>query len=430
MDKYLIKYLVESSDDKLTKKYLDFFRAELDWQIYISETHMSKNYFRNHKLSFTENLKRFYQYTSGIVHNSKKSQSSESKVLSTLKVPLQHRQPFYDLGIALYSPIWHPLGKKNIFGDYKTYRWHQDIQHRIKNEDFNSFLDRNFHLSLEEFKKHLSTQYQEQDFKALFLYTDQYFYSKYFIDIFKDIDRPSFVFTHGLPGIYSKEIDNRSDYLMVWSDKIRENYINAGFDAEKVKVVGHPIHHNLDKEKTLRSDLSNVLVVPVSSVTWHQHEYNNTVVNDASMVVLYLYKVQNVLSKLGVKKARYRPHPSINKKWIQSFLDTDFFILDNEPLTASLNKSSIVLGANSTIVLEALMHSVNYVAFDPKDDNGLNMSGYKSVPPFDGSEEKLVLAVNEDELEERLKENALTEYSLVHDFIQNLDLNVLKELIK
>lgn len=429
MDTYLIKYLVENADNELSKKYIDFFKAELDWQIYISETHISKQYFRNRKINLNEKLKRLYQYANALLISSDLKQRDKINVLSTLKLPQQDANFIGQLGYNLYSPIWHPLRKKNIVGDFKTLKWHQNIQERIRNADFNTFLEHEFHCKLEAFQQHLIIQYQKQNLKALFLYTDQYFYSKYAIDIFKKMNKPSFIFTHGMPGIYSKEIDNRADYLMVWSEKIKQNYIKAGFESSKVQVVGHPIYKNLEKNKTLRSSLTDILIIPVSSVTWHQHEYNNTVVNDASMVILYLYQVQNVLKRIGVNNARYRPHPSINKKWIQPFLDPDFYILDEEDLTTSLKKASLVIGANSTILLEALMQGVNYIAFDPKDEKGINMSGYKSVPPFDGSEEKLMLATNEDELEKMIVDNAMTEYSLVPDFIQNFDLSVLKELI-
>lgn len=429
MDKYLIKYLVDTADSELSKKYIDFFKAELDWQLYISETHMSEAYYRNRAIGMKEKLKHLYQYTNALFIQSNTKQSGTKKVLSTLMLPQKEILSLSKFGLESYSPIWHPLRKKNIFGDYKTLKWHKNIQDRIRNDDFHSFLDSKFHEDLETFQQYLLTQYQEQNFRALFLYTDQYFYSKYSIDIFKKMDRPSFVFTHGMPGIYSLEVDNRSDYLMVWSEKIKENYINVGFEPSKVKVLGHPLYKNLEKEKSLRSDLSDILIIPVSSVTWHQHEYNNIVVNDASMVVLYLYKVQNVLMRLGIKKARYRSHPSINKKWIYPFLDPDFYVCDTEPLSTSLNKSSLVIGANSTVVLEALMQGVNYIAFDPKDENGVNMSGYKAVSPFDGSEEKLMLSNDESELEYMLKSNAITDYSLVHDFIQDLDLSILKELI-
>jgi len=427
MDKYLIKYLVDTADNDLSKKYIDFFKAELDWQLFISENHMSKAYHRDREIEIKEKLLRIYQYSNAFFFQNKSKPSQHLKVLSTVYFPIKNS--ISDLGLDSYSPIWHPVGKRNIFGDFKTYKWHKKIQDRIRHDDFNLFLESKFHKDLEEFQQYLLAQYQKQDFRALFLYTDEYFYSKYSIDIFKKMNRPSFVFTHGMPGIYNLDVDNRSDYLMVWSEKIKQNYINVGFEPSKIKVVGHPKYEKLPKEKTLKSNLSNILIIPVSSVTWHQHEYNNTVVNDCSMVVLYLYKVQKVLKKMGVKKARYRAHPTINKEWVYAFLDHDFYIRDTEILSTSLNRSSLVIGSNSTVLLESLMHGVNYVAFDPKEESGINMSGYKAVPPFDGSEEKLMLSNDESELEYMLKSNAITDYSLVHDFIQDFDLTVLKDII-
>jgi hypothetical protein len=133
--------------------------------------------------------------------------------------------------------------------------------------------------------------------------------------------------------------------------------------------------------------------------------------------------------RLGVKKVRYRSHPSINKKWVHSFLDPNFYVCDTDALTTSLNKSSLVIGANSTVVLEALIQGVNYIAFDPKDEHGVNMSGYTAVPPFDGTEEKLMMADDEFELEKMMRANAMTDYSMIHDFIQDVDLTPLKDII-
>lgn len=428
MDTYLIKYLVDNATTELSKKYIDFFKVELDWHIYNSEAHISKTYHRDRAISIKERLLSFYQYSNALLLSQNSQHSKYTKVLSTIHLPIKNT--LADLGFVSYSPIWFPVGKQNIFGDLKTLRWHLDIQNRIRNADFHSFLESKFHTDLETFQEYLLKVYQKQDFSALFLNTDQYFYSKYAIDIFKKMDRPSMVFTHGLPGIYTLEVDNRADYLMVWSEKIKQNYINAGFNSSKIKVVGNPKYKNVPLTKDLRSDLSDVLIIPVSSVAWHQHEYDTTVVNDKSMVVLYLYKVQSVLKKLGIKTARYRPHPSINSDWVHAFLDQNFYVSDTEPLTDSLNHTSLVIGANSTVLLESLIQGVNYIAFDPKEENGVNMSGFKSVPPFDGSEEKLMMCYDEAELEKMLRCNAMTDYSLVHEFIQDFDATVLKELIK
>lgn len=429
MDNYLIKYLKDNANNELSKKYIDFFKIELDCLLYISETIMAKPYHRKKVISFEEKLKNFYRYSNGLISKNTIKKSTNKNILSTLRQKQKDLSSFTELGFDCFSPIWHPLRKKDIFGDFETFKWHKNLQKKLRTNDFHTFLDPKFHHELEVFQQYLLTAYQNQDFRALLLYTDQYFYSKYSIDIFKKMNRPSFVFSHGMPGVYSLEVDNRSDYLMVWSEKIKENYINAGFDSSKVKVVGNPHYQKIDKKKTLLSDLSDVLVVPLTSAVWIQHEYDNTVITDCGTTVLYLYKVQTVLKKLGVKKARYRTHPTMNKKWVHSFLDQDFYTCDKENLKTSLNKTSLVIGTNSTLVLESLIHGVNYILFDPKDENGINMAGHKSVPPFDGSEEKLVVVNTEDELYEALKFNALTDYKLVNDYIQDYDLSVLKELI-
>lgn len=428
MDKYLIKYLRDNTDNGLSRKYIDFFQIELDWHIYNSEAHIAKVYHRNREIGWKEKLMHLYQYSNALFFNTNLKKGEGLNVLST--VCFNDKNSLSDLSFNSYSPVWSALDKKNIFGDYKTIIWHEKTKNLIRNGDFFVFLDSKLHQELEDFQTHLLEQYQRQDFRALFLNTDQYFYSKYSIDIFKKLDRPSFVFSHGLPGIYSLEVDNRSDYLMVWSEKIRQNYINIGFDPSKVKVVGNPKYANIPKGKELKSSLDDILVIPVSSANWHQHEYDNIVLTDKSMVVLYLYQVQSVLKKMGVKKARYRAHPSINKEWVHAFLDHDFYIYDAETLIESLNHSSLVIGSTSTVLLDSLIQGVNYIVFEPKEEDQINMTGFKTVPPFDGSEEKLMVANDVIELEKMLRFNAVTDYSLLQDYVQDFDLTVLKELIK
>jgi hypothetical protein len=41
-----------------------------------------------------------------------------------------------------------------------------------------------------------------------------------------------------------------------------------------------------------------------------------------------------------------------------------------------------------------------------------------------------MIADDEVELEKMLRSNAITDYSLVHDYIQDFDLSVLKELLQ
>lgn len=428
MNQYLIKYLIDNADDALSKKYLDFFKIELDWHIYNGDAHISRNYHRDKKIEARTQFINFLQFSYAILRGVSGKQPGCKNILTT--VSFSQPQQMKQLGFNFFSPIWHPIGKQNIFGDFKTLKWHKRIQNLIRNGDFNLFLQPQLHAELEEFQEHLIQQYQRQDFSALFLYTDQYFYSKYNIDIFKKIGKPSFVFLHGLPAVYSTNVDNRADYLLVWGQKMKENYLKAGFDEDKIKVVGRSNCCKLPRFQNLRSDLSDVLVIPVSSSIYHQHEYDNIILTDKSAAVLYLYQVQSVLSKLGIKKARYRVHPSTDKQWIHAFLDQDFYVADDGALNSALDRSSLVIGSTSTVLLEALIRGVNYVAFEPTDENGLNLLNYKCVPPFDGTEKKLIIANNEQDLGKLLKENAMTEYSLVHDYMQDTDLTILGRLIK
>ena len=123
MDKYLIKYLVENAETALSKKYIDFFKAELDWQIYVSETHMSRQYYRNKDIILKVRVLRFYQYTQAFLFQPNSKPPKNSKVLSIVYFPV--KETLSNLGIDSYAPIWHPVGKKNIFGDLKTLNWHK-----------------------------------------------------------------------------------------------------------------------------------------------------------------------------------------------------------------------------------------------------------------------------------------------------------------
>jgi len=427
MDKYLIKYLRDNASNELSRKYIDFFKIELDWHIYNAERHISHSYYRDRKISTKEKLYSILQYQNSLFDSFINKSDHSPKVLSTVYFPVNNA--LNELGFKVMSPVWRSVGRKNIFGDHQVILWHRKIQNLIRHREFHSFLDIELHVELENFQQHLFNKYENANFRALFLYTDQFFYSKYNIDIFKKLNKPSFIFSHGLPGIYSKEVDHRSDYLLVWGEKIRENYLSAGFSADKVKVVGHPKYKKPSSANTLRSELSDVLVVPVSSVLYHQHEYDQTILMDKSMVILYLYQVQDVLTKLGVKKARYRVHPSLNKAWIKSFLDQKFYILDEEPLESSLSKTSLVIGATSTLFLESLIYGVNYIVFEPKDEEGMNMLNTTLVPPFDGSDPKVMVAHHASELSQMIKENVMNDFSIVRDYIQPFDISCLKDLI-
>lgn len=123
---------------------------------------------------------------------------------------------------------------------------------------------------------------------------------------------------------------------------------------------------------------------------------------DRSMIILYLYEVQSVLKKVGISHARFRPHPSIDKDWVYTFLDHNFYEIDKEHLVTSLERSSLVIGATSTLFLETLMNGVNYLIYEPQN-KGQTRLREPAVPPFDGTEHDIEIANSTDELEYMLR---------------------------
>lgn len=68
IEKYLINYLKDNSTNLLTKKYLDYFKVELDWFIYNYGDHVSTTHRRGRKeLKFF--IYSYLQYVSALTRN-------------------------------------------------------------------------------------------------------------------------------------------------------------------------------------------------------------------------------------------------------------------------------------------------------------------------------------------------------------------------
>lgn len=426
MERYLIKYLKENNQDPIIRKYVDFFKVELDWFIYNYGNHISST----HKRGRNPLKRRINQLIQSFSPTSiaKKSALAENNILSSLHISDNWVK---SLGIQVYSSIFQPVGRKNIIRNPESvsllYRIHEAIRAGIFTDIYNSEL----FYRLEDNQHTVLKQYQQYNLSGLLLYTDQYFESKYLIDIFQKLSRPSMIISHGLPGIYSTDVDHRSDYLMVWGEKIKENYINlTGMSPDKIKVVGNPKYQSLRHFDSLRNSLEDVLVIPISSILWHQHEWSEPKLVDRSMIILYLNQVQRVLQSFGVKSARFRPHPAINSRWVYGFLDKNFYHIDTESLQTSFNRSSLVIGATSTTFLEALMNGVNYLIFEPQDSDGKDLLRSYKVPPFDGSEKDLEIAQNPEDLRNLIKSKYISTPKVLDGYIQPFDLSPIKEIIK
>lgn len=425
MEKYLISYLKNNETNPITKKYIDYLKIELDWYIYNFGNHMSKTHSRKKTKTVKEKLYTLLQYINA-TYTQVSSQNVKGNILSSV-----NHKDFYNqisnIGYNVYSSILQPVGRSKIIGDKNIIDLIKYKNKSIKNGIFNDLYNSKFFNQIELCRLNLIKQFSKNNFKALFLYTDQYFESKLLIDVFQNIQRPSFIFSHGLPGIYSLDVDNRSDYLMVWGDKIKENYIKAGFNSNKILVTGNSKYNHFQIATQLRNSTEDILIIPKSSVLWHQHEWGNPQLTDRSMIILYLYSVQQVLMKLGVRSVRYRPHPAINSNWVHSFIDPKFYIRDTQNLKDSLNRSTLVIGATSSVIFESLMYGVNYIVYEPLVE-GKDLLSSNLVPPFDGSDNDIVTTHSEEDLMYAIKNKCVTNASVITNYMQPFDISKIKNI--
>lgn len=424
MERYLIDYLRDNARTPMARKYIEMLKVELDWFIYNYGEHISHTHCRNRKYTLKEKIYNLLIIYSALYMRPPKTGRN---VLSSIGFT-DFRSQVTNLGYNMLTTILQPASYKQVIGNKNVYKMVKYKNKAITNGCFDDIFNESFFNQINQCRADILKLLREYSIKGVFLFTDEYFESKLLIDVSQELNIPTFDFLHGLPGIYTQEIDNHTDYLMVWGQKIKQNYINAGFNANKIIVVGNSKYGNYEKHKNLRNSIEDVLVIPTSSTLWHQHSWGEPQLIDRSMIVLYLYQVQHVLERLNVKHARFRPHPSLNTDWVYSFLDTNFWSKDTRSLKESLNRASLVIGATSTVMLEAIMNGVNYLVFEPQE-NGKNILRTNLIPPFDGKDEKLHVAFSEEDLYSLLTSKYQVDTTILEDYMQPLDLSPIKKLL-
>lgn len=241
-------------------------------------------------------------------------------------------------------------------------------------------------------------------------------YDRMSIDVLKMLGKRSFMYQHGLPGVYENHMKYYDDTydLMVWGQAFKDKYVSLGMDPNKIHVVGHSWYQNLDFDK-LRFDLEDVLIITKAVIGIRVHA--DDCEGDTSASLLYLHSIRNVLKKCGVQRVRVRPHPSESKEWYRKFLDPDFFVLDNYDLNSSLKRSSLVIGPTSSVFIDATYNGVNYLVYEPNYKEGKDLFGNKIVFPFDGSDQRIFVANSESELIENIQDIKMHDLSFWPDYV-------------
>ena len=407
----LLDYL--KKNDPAKKERLDLLRYELEQRVYYYGRH-----FKNPKeqtggffQTLRARLKYFFKniYAFYLLSGAPRRTGAKT-IISNAYFSVNERLSV--AGLNVLQPLHNSCSRRTV-GNLRILKKFIALDRKIRVGDFNELLTDKFLKELDIFTDHLTDYYKSINVDALIVPNDIAFFEQLNIRIFKKLGKPSFVFLHGLPGRYNIYDENQTDYLIVWSEKIKQQYIKTGFNPAKILVSGHPFYENLPAG-SLRYGLEDVLVIS-KSLNGAPHR-DGVRLTDRGGLIVYLDQIKDTLRVLGAKGARLRVHPSEDIAWYLKFIDRDFFTADNEPLPDSLKKSSLVIGPTSTVFLEAIYYGVNYLIYEPTI-NGLDLTGYPPVPPFDGLDPKVPVAFNEADLKRLLTEKNLVDKTIFNDYI-------------
>jgi|694.fasta_scaffold99976_2 hypothetical protein len=331
-----------------------------------------------------------------------------------------------DYGFNVYRPPWSIKKGQNIGCDWELFNSTLEIKRLLKNSDFQYFLSDDFLTKYTNFQFNLTIWLKKSQIKGVIVPNDVSFFENVLIKTSKKLGIPTYVFLHGFPGRYNNIDDNRADFLVVWGEKLKKNFVDAGFKKDKILVAGHPDYNRINLNQNLKFDFSNILVL-TKSLNGANHS-DKEVLSDRGNAILYLKIIETVLKKNGVKKVRLRLHPSENSNWYHKYLNNEFYIIDLEPLHTSISSSSLVIGPTSTVFLESICHGVNYLVFEPVF-NSLDILNNPIVPPFDGSDMNIPIANSEEKLNFFLRNKIYVNPNCIFDYLnKSLDLSFLDNL--
>jgi len=426
--KHFNLFNIISQNQKIDPVQLDYLKYELDQRVYSygdqflsprERTIKSRSFNKlARKLAFR--LHGYYK----ILSTQNFSPSMTKRIVSNAYFSINDE--FRQIGFSVFSPPWGYSKKSSFIPDIKLLKSFFKLESILETSSFIDLLNKKTSVALNLFVENSKEAYQHINAAALIVPNDINIWERIAIEQFKKMGLPTFTFLHGLPGRYNHLDESRTDYLVVWGEKIKDSYIKAGHDPKRIFISGHPHYKNLITKDTEHS-LDNILVI-TKSMNGAQHSAN-VVLSDRGNLVAYLYSIQQVLVSLGVKKVRLRPHPSESINWYYRFIDKDFFSFDRENLAESIRTSTLVIGPTSTVMLESLYHGVNYQVYEPSVE-GICVDNYPAVPPFDGSDSRVPVAKNKEDLKYFLKGKSRIDLKFWSDYIQTpFDLSFCRELI-
>ncbi len=420
---YILDFLEKNSN--LDSKKLDILKQEFDFRIY-SYGNQFKNPHENKRQKISTVIFQYLKslYTVFKILQNNKVDNNKKTILSSAYFNVNDE--ISRMGFKVYSPSWYLKKSSNVLPSISLFMSAKKILATLSSSNFRDLLTPNFISQIDKFERNVLRALKKNNIQAVIVSNDMTFIDKILIDVCKKLKIPSFLFLHGLPHNFNLIDNNRTDYLIVWGEKLKENFINTGFDKDKIIVSGHP-HYKLKPSSPLQFSLNNILVLTKPE---NEGQFSDKArLNDRSQAILYLFSIEKVLRSFGVSSVRFRIHPGENPKWYYQYINEDFFILDKLNLKKSIDNSTLLIGPTSTVFLESIYSGKNYLVYEP-GNLCCDLFNHKLFPPFDGSDNKTPVAKNEDELIQLIKDKTVVDNSILSDYIKTpFDLEIIKKII-
>lgn len=422
----LLEYI--KNEQIVSDETYDCLRYELDKHVYYYGGHF-KRPTENVQTDKIEKLKyNLKTLSSTLIGNFSKKKLDKTMPLIISNSYFNLNKELSEIGFNVIQPPW-----VRNFNDWKYYDAELislciKIKKLFEFSPFNYLISSDFMNLLESFSNKFKSFIIKEKVCALFIPNDESFFENISIKIFKQLSLTSFIFLHGLPSRYNVIDENRSDYLIVWGKEQKKIYTRYGFDEKKIYIAGHPSYKTIPHEK-IGFSLKSILVL-TKTIPGSPHS-DGVILSDRGNLITYLLSIQKVLLRIGVKHVKLRPHPSESIEWYMKFLDKNFFIPDTSSINESLKQATLIIGPVSSVFLEALFFNVNYLVYEPRYNNGCSILNASIVPPFDGSDQRIPVAYDEDALLELLQKERCSDTDILPDFYQTpFDIGFIKSLIK
>ena len=303
----------------------------------------------------------------------------------------RHRWPALRSGVNLLLPDPAPLGAADVrrVRDIQT-RWHalaETAEFRRQFEwagcdlwpalypDLARIIDDDLPRTAALARGYLDALQRAQPDCVLLPFDSAYLHQTV-IEAARQLDIPSVVMLHGLPGIYHRGgCSLRSDYLLVWGDEIAKRFVQAGRPSEQIFQVGFPETLAAPTVATQPARHAPLTVLLLTNPFG-----NGTTLSAEDDAELYLFNILDELRQRPNLRVLLRPHPSESPLYYQRLVTERQYprvqLAATEPIPDLLRQSDLVIGPISTVLVDALLAHVPVMC--------INFGKTAYPAPFDG----------------------------------------------